>query len=295
MSRRLPVTLLAPPFEHDRHRVTGTSRANHTLDVGGARRRRAADRHNHVVVVRAPRRRQATPSARNPCNADHAPGVLETELTGVALAGKPRAQDEAGARQQPCVIGDLVALDVPREELVREGAIAGDVGQRVPGVGHRVRAVDVAGQPPARLAVLLPERPHEVIERDPSVAPVPQREVEREADCFSPRVVRDERAVEIGPIDRGRGVEERREPAHLLGGADQPPRLHRHRVDDPGGVSDVVGQAHETGANEDERPVVAGEPFREPQLARHVGILEVERLERPRPDALHVPDVEELV
>ena len=44
-----------------------------------------------------------------------------------------------------------------------------------------------------------------------------------------------------------------------------------------------------------QRAVVLGETFRQPQLAGHVRPLEIERLERARPDALDVPPVEELV
>ena len=44
-----------------------------------------------------------------------------------------------------------------------------------------------------------------------------------------------------------------------------------------------------------QRTVVLREPLRQPQLAGHVGAIEVERLETLRPDALDVPAVEELV
>ena len=51
----------------------------------------------------------------------------------------------------------------------------------------------------------------------------------------------------------------------------------------------------EAGALQHQRPVVLREPFGQPQLARHVRALEIERLERLRTDALDVPAVEELV
>ncbi len=54
-------------------------------------------------------------------------------------------------------------------------------------------------------------------------------------------------------------------------------------------------ESRQAGALQRERTVVAGEPLGEPQLARHVRLFQVERLERLRPDSLDVPGVEELV
>ena len=60
-------------------------------------------------------------------------------------------------------------------------------------------------------------------------------------------------------------------------------------------VSEERAQVRQPGALQRERTVIAGEPLGEPELARHVRFLEIERLERLRPDALDVPRVKELV
>ena len=48
-------------------------------------------------------------------------------------------------------------------------------------------------------------------------------------------------------------------------------------------------------ALQDERTVILREPFGEPELARQIGAIEIERLESLRPNPLDVPAVEELV
>ena len=73
------------------------------------------------------------------------------------------------------------------------------------------------------------------------------------------------------------------------------PGLFVNGVDDFDHLVDEIIDLREAGSKQYERSVVAGEAFAEPQLARHVGVLEIERLERARTDALDVPAVEELV
>ena len=60
------------------------------------------------------------------------------------------------------------------------------------------------------------------------------------------------------------------------------------------GAGEAV-EAFQAGPLERENAVVIGEALGEPQLAGHVGALVIEGFERPRPDALNVPGVEELV
>ena len=188
-----------------------------------------------------------------------------------------------------------MSLDVAGEEVGGEGRVAGHLAQHGARVGDRVGIVDVAGQPPAWLAEAAPERPHELVQRDRPVAALTKRQVEAKANRLTPRVIGDESVVEAGAVDGGRRVDERRHPAHLLSGPQRAPRRERHRVDRGGGIVDVVAQRRESGAAQDERLVVVREAFGQPELPGHIGVLEVERLERARPDPLHVPRVEELV
>src|SRR5206468_10536087 len=90
------------------------------------------------------------------------------------------ADGEAGAREQPGVVGDVVSLNIAAEKVTRERAIAADLGERRLRVGDRVRTVDVAFTAAPGLAVLAPHRLHEVIERETAVGPIAQRQIERE-------------------------------------------------------------------------------------------------------------------
>ena len=91
-------------------------------------------------------------------------------------------------------------------------------------------------------------------------------------------------------------VGERRHPAHLLNRPHVATRDQRRSMSIKSfKSSSVVRQVGETGAAHRERSVVLRESFGQPQLAGHVGALEIERLERARADALDVPVVEELV
>ena len=116
-----------------------------------------------------------------------------------------------------------------------------------------------------------------------------------EPDRLAPGVVGDERVLEVGAVDRPRRVEERRVLTHLLGGAHGPARSGQHRVHRAPHFLRELAHVGQAGARRDQRRVIAGEPLGEPQLTRDVGVLEVERLERRRPNPLHVPGVEELV
>ncbi len=69
----------------------------------------------------------------------------------------------------------------------------------------------------------------------------------------------------------------------------------RHALDQPAERAQRRRQVHELRPLQRERAVVLREALGQPQLARHVGPIEVERLEALRPDALHVPAVKELV
>ena len=71
--------------------------------------------------------------------------------------------------------------------------------------------------------------------------------------------------------------------------------LDMHAVDDRGHFPGEVPDFAQAGAQHHERTVVAGEALRQPQLTRHVGVFEIERLERPRADALDVPRMKELM
>ena len=101
---------------------------------------------------------------------------------------------------------------------------------------------------------------------------------------------------QFGAIDRRAAVDERRHAAHVFRRPHRTPGIdarpsRRTRVSACGGRA----QVGEAGALQHQRPVVLREAFGQPQLARHVRALEIERLERPRADALDVPAVEELV
>ena len=99
----------------------------------------------------------------------------------------------------------------------------------------------------------------------------------------------------VGRIDRARRVHERGQAAHLRREADTAPGRGVDRVDQAADRSQGVVAGRQAGPGHEQRAVVLGEAFGDPQLGRHVGVVEVERLERSRPDALDVPGVEELV
>ena len=100
----------------------------------------------------------------------------------------------------------------------------------------------------------------------------------------------------VRPIDRPAAVGERRHAAHLFRRANSCAGLQSTtRSTRPVSVWRVASRFDEPGAREHQRAVVLREAFGEPQLARHVRAVEIERLERARPDALDVPAVEELV
>ena len=154
--------------------------------------------------------------------------------------------------------------------------------------------IDVALAAAGLLAVGPPHRLHVVVERQPAVGAVPQREIERQRDRAAERVVRDHRVRPVGTIDGAAAVDERRHRAHLRGGAHQVPRP-RDALDQPAERSRRRRQILELRPLHRQRPVVLRETFREPERVGQVGAIEVERLEPRRADALDVPAVEELV
>ena len=141
----------------------------------------------------------------------------------------------------------------------------------------------------------LPELPHEVVERHGAIAPGAQRQVETEPDRGAPRVIRRVRVLEVRAIEWCRAIDERGELAHLARAAYAPAGAGRHPVEQVANLAREPGVVEQSGAPQDERGIVAGEPFTEPELARDVRAIEVEGLERARPDPLDVPRMEELV
>ena len=87
----------------------------------------------------------------------------------------------------------------------------------------------------------------------------------------------------VRAIDRAAAVDERRHAAHLFRRPHQRGRVLRRPLSIEAGrsVRRVDAQVDEPGALQRERPVVLREAFGEPQLARHVRAIEIERLERP--------------
>ena len=90
-------------------------------------------------------------------------------------------------------------------------------------------------------------------------------------------------------------VGERRHPAHVLGGSHGTSRRVDDGVDERRQRLPRVVEVHQAGALQHQRAVVLREAFGQPQLARHVRAVEIERLDVARPDPLDVPAVEELV
>ena len=95
----------------------------------------------------------------------------------------------------------------------------------------------------------------------------------------------------IGPA----AVDERRHLAHLLRRPHEASVVEGHGLDQSRQRPRGRRHVHQTGALERQRAVVLGESLGQPQLARQVRAIEIERLEPSRPDALDVPAVEELV
>ncbi len=155
--------------------------------------------------------------------------------------------------------------------------------------------IDVPFARAARLAVDAPHRAHVVVERDLSVGPIAQRQIERKRDGAAKRIVRDDGVRPIGPVVRAPAVDKRRHAAHLLGRPHQPPRTLRDRLDESGQSARRPGEIQQARALHRQRPVILREPLGQPQLAGHVRAIEIERLERFRTDALDVPAMKELV
>lgn len=98
----------------------------------------------------------------------------------------------------------------------------------------------------------------------------------------------------VSAIDGLRRINERRQPAHVDSRAEAGSRAGAHGADGSPKAAEQPIETGNLGASEHQAAVVAGEPLGQSQLARHVGVLEVEGLERRGPDALDVPGVEEL-
>ena len=194
-------------------------------------------------------------------------------------AGISPAKSHSCAAEQPFVVRHVASLDVLREELAREGAIAADAGERFLGVGQRVRAIDVAFARAAGPAELLPHRPHEVVERHAAVAAIAQRKIEGECDGAPERIVRDDGVRPVGAIDGSATVDERRHAAHLDGGSNAAAGIVHDRVDQAAGDGGRRGDVDQLRALHRQRSVVLREAFREPQGIGRVRAIEIERLE----------------
>ena len=114
-------------------------------------------------------------------------GQLETRLASVVVAALQEAFDRDSRRlelerEQPAVISGVVALNVAREKVVRERAVAAHFREARFGVRDRVRMIDVAFTAAARLAVHTPHRAHVVVQRDFSIRSIAQRQIERQCD-----------------------------------------------------------------------------------------------------------------
>ena len=190
-------------------------------------------------------------------------------------------------------------VDVAVEELAGERLVPGQVGEGGAGVGRAVGTVNHAGRRGPAPSIPLPEQPHVVVEGGGEADAVggagAQQQVEPDPQHLAPRVVRDEEAAPVGGVDGRRGVGERGEAAHVRRRPEAPAGAALDRLDGRPETGQGLRQRGEPRPLQNQRPVVVGEALGQPQLARRVDVLEVERLERAGTDALHVPDVEELV
>ena len=201
----------------------------------------------------------------------------------------------AGGRQQLPVWQRLGAVHVPAEEIVGKARVTTHRRQGRLRVGERIWARHVAGRLSTRGAVHLPQLPHVVVQRDAAVAALAQRQVQPQRDRGTIRVIGNERVLPVGRVDGLGCVDVWRQAAHV----DGRPELRARCPQDTGGEHGqlrrtlILGDQSRT--DHRQHAVIAGESLGEPQLARHVRLREVERLERRRPDAFHVPRMEELV
>jgi hypothetical protein len=119
--------------------------------------------------------------------------------------------------------------------------------------------------------------------------------IEPERDRLAPRVIRDIGVVSVCRIGPSGAVEKRRCLTHFLRAAHESARTGHNRVDRRGHLAGELLHVRQTRTPECQPVVVVREALGEPQLARHVHVVELEWLERSRPDTLHVPAVKELV
>ena len=130
-------------------------------------------------------------------NPRRAVAEVERHVANPGASGAALAKNQAGAREQRRVVDDLATLNEAIEEIVRECAIAGHVGEHVPQILHGVGARNRPFDRRRRTPELLPHPAHVVVQRHLVIGAGPQRQIEAEADDGAPVVVRHEVVVDI--------------------------------------------------------------------------------------------------
>ena len=200
-----------------------------TRTVSPGRRRWTASSRRLGPVTATPSNDSSSSPRSRPATYIGESSTVGTAIRGVPLPkssdtspiqGRPGialAKHQAGARQERRVVDDLATLNEPIEEIVRECAIAGDLGEHTPQILHGVRARNRPFNRRCRTPELLPHPAHVVVQRHLVIGAGPQRQIEAEADDGAPVVVRDEVVVDIRRVDPDGRIHELGEPADLFG------------------------------------------------------------------------------
>ena len=176
----------------------------------------------------------------------------------------------------------------------RSRAKSADLGKRLLHVDVLIGPRDIPGVA-VHAAEPLPERAHQMIQRDPVVRPHPKVQVEGQRDGLAPGVVREELGVNCRPPFWRRAVDLRGQTAHVDNGPVLPGPAPRNGVNRVSQAGCQCVHGDNPCPSCQQPAVVVGDALSQPQLARDIFLLEVEGFQRPRPDALDVPGVEELV
>src|SRR5690606_30621697 len=213
---------------------------------------------------------------------------LEAFVSERRTALRRVAQEKAGALEKTRVLGDLASADVAVEERASEFLVACELPEDPLEVGLGVG--DLAA------AKLAPQRSDVTVEIEvSSVEIAAKRQVERERDRRAPGVVGEPDLVAVRRIGPAGAIEKRREKARI-DGRRVPARGRRDEpLDDAPELLRVSIDGDDPCPHERKVLVVAREALREPELARRVGALEIERFERARAQTLDVPGVDDLV